>query len=59
MMVKRYSPKVIIYDVEPSFDINVYAEDGNNTRYIGWLRPYVSDPDVSNIINRVDSDERY
>lgn len=59
MMAKRYSPKVIIYDVEPCFDINVYAEDGNNTRYIGSLRPYVSDSDVSDIINRIDPSERY
>lgn len=58
MMVKRYTPKVIIYDVEPAFDINVYAEDGNGTRYIGWLRPYYSDPDVRRIITRVDPNER-
>lgn len=59
LMVKRYTPKVIIYDVEPAFDINVYAEDGNNTRYIGWLRPYFTDPDVRQIVTRVDPTERF
>lgn len=59
MMVKRYTPKVIIYDVEPAFDINVYAEDGNNTRYIGWLRPYFADKQVREIITAVDTSERY
>ena len=59
MMNKRYTPKVIIYDVEPAFDINVYAEDGNNTRYIGWLRPYFSDPAVKQVVTRVDPSERY
>lgn len=55
----RYSPKVIIYDVEPSFDINVYAEDGNNTRYIGGLRPYCQHGHIMDIICRVDPTERY
>lgn len=59
MMAKRYTPKVIIYDVEPAFDINVYAEDGNNTRYIGWLRPYFADKQVREIITAVDPSERY
>ena len=59
MMAKRYTPKVIIYDVEPAFDINVYVEDGNNTRYIGWLRPYFADKQVREIITAVDPSERY
>jgi len=59
MMAKRYTPKVIIYDVEPAFDINVYAEDGNNTRYIGQLRPYCQDVQVKEIITRVDASEKY
>lgn len=59
IMDERYSPKVIIYDVEPAFDINVYAADGNNTRYIGLLRPFVNVPGVCDIVTRVDPTERY
>ena len=59
MMSSRYSPKLIIYDVEPAFDINVYSEDDNNTRYIGSLRPYFDNNKVRNIITRVDPVERY
>lgn len=59
LMVERYTPKIIIYDVQPSFDINVYAGDGNNTRYIGGLRPYCQNPQVMEIICRVDPSERY
>ena len=59
MIRERYSPKVILYDVEPAFDINVYAEDGNNTRYIGWLRPYFDYSQVKDIVCRVDASERY
>ena len=59
LMKERYSPKVIIYDVEPAFDINVYAADGNNTRYIGLLRPFINVPGVLDIVTRVEPTERY
>lgn len=59
LIKERYSPKVIIYDVEPAFDINVYSEDGNNTRYIGELRPYSQNHQMKEIICRVDPSERY
>lgn len=59
LMKERYEPTIIIYDVTPAFDINVYVEDGNNTRYIGWLRPYCDNDKVMRIINRVDPLERY
>lgn len=59
LMTERYTPKLIIYDVEPAFDIYVYAEDGNNTRYIGWLRPYLDNHEIKKIVCRVDPMERY
>ncbi len=59
LMAERYTPRVLIYDVEPAFDINVYAEDGNNTRYIGWLRPYFWRPQVKEVVCRIDPMERY
>ena len=59
MITERYTPKIIIYDVEPAFDINVYADDDNNTRYIGELRPYSWDPQVKGVICRVDPSEQY
>ncbi len=58
LMAERYSPRVIIYDVEPAFDINVYAEDGNNIRYIGWLRPYFGHSQAKKVICRIDPTER-
>ena len=59
LMAERYQPKVIIYDVEPAFDINVYEKDDNFTRYIGWLRPYFNHAQVKDIICRVNPMERY
>ena len=59
MILERYQPKLIIYDVEPSFDINVYAEDNNNKRYISRLKPYYRHKAIGNIIDDVSTEEWY
>ena len=51
----RYTPKVVIYDVVHDFDIN----EGDNSKYIGFLRFHQDCTGVSNIINQVDATERY
>lgn len=43
MISKRHIPKLVIYDIEPSFDL---VKD-DNTRYIDRLKPYAGDQDVS------------
>ena len=45
----KHKPKIIIYDVEPSFDVMEYAEDQNNTRYISVLK-FFSTKDVDDIL---------
>lgn len=42
MLSKRHVPKLIVYDVEPFFDLN----EGDNMRYIDRLRPFAMDKDV-------------
>ena len=32
MAIKNYKPKLVIFDVEPAFDINVYSEDNQHKR---------------------------
>lgn len=59
LMTKRYQPKVIIYDMTTSFDIYEFADDGNDTRYLGFLRPYFADVEVKKIVARIDPMERY
>lgn len=46
MISKRYVPKVLIYDMEPSFDLSV----NDNSRYIDRLKPYATDSDVNGYI---------
>lgn len=57
MMLERYQPKLIIFDVEPAFDINVYEADNGNKRYITPLKPYYRDEGVSEVIKGVSEEE--
>lgn len=55
MISNRYTPKLIIYDVEPFFDL--YEND--NTRYIDRLKPFASDKNVHRYITELYTLERY
>ncbi len=57
MMIERYQPKIIIFDVEPAFDINVYAADNGNKRYISPLKPYYLNAGISEVIKSVSEEE--
>ena len=59
MLLGRYQPLLIIFDVEPAFDINVYAQDNGHKRYISRLKPYFCDKHVRAIIKDVSSEEFY
>lgn len=56
MICQRYHPKIVIYDVMPSFDL--LAGDDNH-KYLGWLRAYYDRIGVSEIFDKVDSTEKY
>ena len=59
MMLERYQPKLILFDVEPAFDINVYKNDNNNKRYISRIKPYYKNHKVGEIIKDVSVLEWY
>lgn len=40
LLSHRYTPKLVIFDVEQAFDIDVYKDDDNNKRYLSYLKPY-------------------
>lgn len=42
MIAKHHLPKVIIYDIEPAFDLS----GGDNERFVDRLKPYADDADV-------------
>lgn len=59
MVIERYKPRLILYDVEPAFDINVYAADNHHTRYISNLKPYFRHKEVGKLIRDVSDEEWY
>lgn len=59
MILERYQPKLVVFDVEPAFDINVYKPDNNHKRYINALKPYYQDVNVAKIIKDVSKEEWY
>lgn len=57
MVFSRYKPKLVLFDIEPAFDVNVYDEDNHHTRYIKYLKPYYQEGGVSEIIKDVSVEE--
>lgn len=56
LICQRYSPKLVIYDVTPSFDL--LAGDDNH-KYLSWLKVYYDRNGISDIFESVDSSEKY
>ena len=58
LITKRYTPKVIIYELTPSFDFRKCNADANNTRYLAQLKPYYRNECLSQIFDDIDAKER-
>ena len=56
MIQERYHPKMIIYDVNSTFDI---YEGESNQRYLGWLRADYDRPRIKPIFATIDPTEKY
>lgn len=52
----RYSPKIIIYDIVDSFDL---IDEGNNEKYLDWLRYFYDKPGIDSIFVDIDKSEKY
>jgi hypothetical protein len=56
MLTKRYTPRLIIYDVHQQFDLY----EGDNTKYLSYLRDFYNVGNgVDSLILSVDPNERY
>lgn len=55
MFKQHHTPKVVIYDIEPQYDI--YSCD--NQRFLKWLKTHGNRPKVKEIISSVDNTEQY
>lgn len=59
LITERYQPKLVLFDVEPLFDIYTYKADNNNIRYIAGLKPYYRNKAIEAIIRNVSIEEWY
>jgi hypothetical protein len=59
MILERYKPQLVIFDVEPSFDIEVYPADNGHKRYISTLKPYYNNVGAKEVIKDVSVEEWY
>lgn len=59
MILERYKPQMVVFDVEPAFDIYEYSEDNNHVRYLKYLKPYYNRPGVSEIFKDISDEEWY
>ena len=54
MILYRYTPRIIIYDLMPKYDFNIC----DNTSFLKSLRPYSEDSLVKEIIYDIDEEEQ-
>ncbi len=57
LILERYSPRLVIFDVEPMFDIFTYNQDNNNKRYITDLKPYYKNRIIADIFQDISYEE--
>jgi len=58
LISQRYVPKLIIYELTPSFDFEKNVADANNSRYLSQLKPYYRNDCLKQLFDDVDSRER-
>lgn len=56
LMKDRHVPKIVIYDVNPGFDLFIGE---NNQKYLGWLRSEYDNKNIKQIFEDVDYTEKY
>lgn len=59
LILERYQPQLVIYDVTCGFDIYENPDDNHDTRYIKWLKPYFRHSSVERLIMDVSQEEWY
>lgn len=54
MLTNRYTPKVIIYDIQSGFDV----QKGDNSKYLRWMKRFYDLPGISDIFDLVNPMEK-
>ena len=56
MIKKRMTPKLVIYDINPEFDL---LQGDDDHMYLTWLKPYYAQKKIKDIFLSVDSTEQW
>lgn len=56
MIDERQKPKVVVYDINPEFDLHV---GDDNHRYLTWLKQHYERNGIADIFESVDKTEKY
>lgn len=59
LICEHCRPKLLLFDVEPAFDIYEYDKDNAHKRYISLLKPYYRNNTIGEIIKDVSIEEWY
>lgn len=54
---QEHKPQVLIYDLEPSFDVIEYKGDDHNRRYLNPLKTFYDEPGIKNVFSSIDPRE--
>ena len=49
MLVQRYHPKIIIYDLVPEFDLRY---DADNSKYLHYIKPFYSEAPIKKVVDQ-------
>jgi hypothetical protein len=55
LLTQRYTPKLIIYDVNPHYDLQL----NDNSSYTVFLKPFYKRTGIDSIINNIDKNDKY
>lgn len=55
MEMERHQPKMVIYDVQPDYDI----EENDNSKYLKWLKPHYDRKGIPDIVKSIDEKESW
>lgn len=55
MEMERHHPKMVIYDVQPDYDI----EENDNSKYLKWLKPHYDRKGIPDIVKSIDERESW
>ena len=57
LVLKHSHPKLIVFDIEPAFDIYTYEDDDNHKRYLYNLKPYYRIPEIGDIFKDISRED--